>query len=73
MRQQLQLLTIADLLTGRRIDSPPQSQVSTTFKKASRAAQDVAWSKRCRLISSPEDRRGDEARVGEARLTLRQG
>lgn len=32
----LQLLTIADLLAGKRIDCPPQSQVSTTFKKAAK-------------------------------------
>jgi len=32
----LQLLTVADLLAGKRIDCPPPSQVSTTFKKATR-------------------------------------
>jgi len=32
----LQLLTIADLLAGRRIEMPPQRQVSTTFKRATR-------------------------------------
>ncbi len=33
----LQLLTVADLLAGRRIDSPPLGQVSQAFKKAPRA------------------------------------
>ncbi len=34
----LQLLTVAELLDGRRIDSPPLGQVGQTFKKAPRAA-----------------------------------
>lgn len=33
----LQILTIADLLAGRRIDMPPLRQVSTTFKRAPKA------------------------------------
>ncbi|MFA5809024.1 MAG: restriction endonuclease [Thermoleophilia bacterium] len=33
----LQLLTVAELLDGRRIDSPPLGQVSQAFKKAPRA------------------------------------
>lgn len=33
----LQLITVADLLDGRRIDSPPLGQVSQAFKKAPRA------------------------------------
>lgn len=34
----IQLLTVADLLTGKRIDMPPIKQVSATFKKAERHA-----------------------------------
>jgi DNA modification methylase len=33
----IQILTIADLLAGKKIDMPPLRQVSTTFKKAPRA------------------------------------
>ena len=36
----LQLLTVAALLDGVRIDSPPSSQVSVTFKKAPKAKGD---------------------------------
>lgn len=32
----IQLITVAELLAGKKIDCPPQSQVSTTFKKAPR-------------------------------------
>ncbi len=32
----LQILTIAQLLTGAKVDMPPQSQVSVTFKQASK-------------------------------------
>ena len=35
----LQLLTVAELLAGRRIDSPPLGQVSQAFKKAPRKAE----------------------------------
>ncbi len=35
---QLQILTVADLLTGTCIDMPPLSEVNVTFKKAPRAA-----------------------------------
>jgi site-specific DNA-methyltransferase (adenine-specific) len=34
----LQLLTVAELLDGRKIDSPPLGQVNVTFKKAPKAA-----------------------------------
>jgi len=33
----LQILTVAELLAGRRIDAPPSQQVDVTFKKAPRA------------------------------------
>jgi DNA modification methylase len=36
----IQLLTVADLLDKKHIDCPPQSQVSTTFKKAARHTPD---------------------------------
>ncbi|MEW5725397.1 MAG: site-specific DNA-methyltransferase, partial [Thermodesulfobacteriota bacterium] len=32
----LQILTVADLMQGRRIDYPPSTQVNVTFKKAPR-------------------------------------
>jgi len=32
----IQLLTIADLLSGKKIDMPPIKQVAATFKKAKR-------------------------------------
>ena len=35
----LQILTVPELLAGKRIDAPPLGQVSQTFKKAPRAAQ----------------------------------
>ena len=35
----LQIITIEELLSGKRIDMPPQQQVSTTFKKAPRAKE----------------------------------
>lgn len=35
----LQLLTVAELLEGRRIDAPPMGQVGQTFRKAPRAAK----------------------------------
>ena len=35
----LQILTIAELLEGKRIDYPPSRQVNVTFKKAPRAKQ----------------------------------
>jgi DNA modification methylase len=38
----LQILTIAELLDGKRIDMPPQGQVNVTFKRAPRAKGDDA-------------------------------
>ncbi len=38
----LQLLTVADLLGGKRLDYPPSAQVNVTFKKAPRALGKVA-------------------------------
>ncbi len=38
----LQLLTVAELLEGKRIDCPPPSQVNVTFKKAPKAKPSVA-------------------------------
>jgi hypothetical protein len=36
----LQILTVAELLTGKAIDMPPLRQVSRTFKKAPKAESD---------------------------------
>lgn len=38
----LQLLTVAELLEGKRIDCPPPSQVNVTFKKAPKANAEAA-------------------------------
>ena len=35
----LQLLTVPELLEGKRIDAPPMGQVGATFKKAPRKAE----------------------------------
>jgi hypothetical protein len=35
----LQILTVAELLDGKRIDAPPLGQVDQTFKKAPRATK----------------------------------
>lgn len=40
----LQILTIADLLAGKRIDMPPLRQVSTTFRRAPKARRDESGS-----------------------------
>ncbi len=37
----LQILTVAELLAGKRIDMPPLRQVSTTFKRAPKARRDL--------------------------------
>jgi len=37
--RKIQLLTVADLLAGRRIDMPPIRQVGATFKKAPKASR----------------------------------
>jgi hypothetical protein len=37
----LQILTIAELLAGKRIDMPPIHQVSTTFRRAPKARRDL--------------------------------
>ncbi len=37
----LQILTIADLLAGKRVDYPPPGQVNVTFKKAPRSRENV--------------------------------
>ncbi|MCX5770828.1 MAG: site-specific DNA-methyltransferase, partial [Candidatus Hydrogenedentes bacterium] len=37
--RKIQLLTVADLLAGRRIDMPPIRQVGATFKKAPKATR----------------------------------
>ncbi|MGA2363776.1 MAG: hypothetical protein ABSG73_15150 [Candidatus Aminicenantales bacterium] len=38
----IQLLTIADLLSGKKIDMPPVKQVGATFKKAEKFVKDKA-------------------------------
>jgi hypothetical protein len=38
----LQILTIEDLLDGKRIDDPPSAQVDVTFKKAPQAPKGKA-------------------------------
>ena len=38
----LQILTVAELLDGRKIDCPPLGQVSQTFKKAPRKAESTS-------------------------------
>lgn len=48
----LQILTIADLLTGnKRIDYPPSHQVNVTFKKAPRA--ETKQGKQLPLVAEP--------------------
>ena len=37
IHSRLQILTIADLLDGKRVDMPPLRQVNVTFKKAPKA------------------------------------
>ena len=37
---ELQILTVAELLEGKRIDAPPLGQVGRTFKKAPREAEE---------------------------------
>src|SRR3954452_15185202 len=38
----LQILTVEELLSGKRLNAPPIGQVSTTFRRAPRAGQGVA-------------------------------
>jgi site-specific DNA-methyltransferase (adenine-specific) len=51
----LQLLTVAELLGGRRVDMPPIRQVSTTFKKApTRQKSEVVQATLLKVAEEPE-------------------
>lgn len=47
----LQILTVADLLGGKRIDYPPSAQVNVTFKKAPKAKEPEV--EQIRLVAEP--------------------
>lgn len=50
----LQILTIADLLDGKKVEYPPSRQVDTTFKKAPKAKQKQPEQKSLRLRDSKQ-------------------
>lgn len=56
MHPRLQILTIKELLDGKRIDMPPLRQFSVNFKKAPKAQAEIV----ARLRSLWDDSAGDE-------------
>lgn len=50
----VQLITIAELLDGTKIDMPPQSQTNVTFQKAAKAVLPVAENLELAIETAPD-------------------